>query len=210
MFDLALRQTKEQGLQSICPIIPAFVQPTHITLVAFLFGLLSCISAAFSHYTLALPAWLLNRVLDGLDGSVARNRNNPTEVGGFVDLLCDFVIYSLLPISVGYGEDRCRAAVDWHAIACLEASFHLNNSVLLYVAAVEGKRRGHETHDELTSLAMRPALVEGLESGVLFTLMLAYPGYFETVAWGMAGAVSVGILQRVWYVVPVLGRLESR
>lgn len=219
MFDLALRHVKEQTFQSVCRSMPAFIQPTHLTLLAFLSGLMSCRAAASASTgapnILSLAAWLLNRLLDSLDGSLARARKKPTELGGFLDLLGDFIIYSLVPIAVGYGEDTRRggfAEVDWRAVAFLEASFHINNFVLCYVAAIEGKVKGRSAvvHSELTSIVMRPALVEGLESGLLFTLMLAFPGWLETLAWGMGMTVSLGVLQRVWYVVPVLARLDGR
>ncbi len=85
----------------------------------------------------------------------------------------------------------------WLAIAVVEASFHVNNFVLFYVGAVLEKRKagmvvgaggkdGAKDGDgkeakakvmvkELTSVAMRPALVEGVESGIMFTVMLAWP-----------------------------------
>jgi hypothetical protein len=139
------------------------------------------------------------------------------EVGGFLDLLCDFIIYSLIPPAVAYGEDRCRSGtpgmppVDWRSVAYLEATFHINNFVLFYVAAVAAKvdsEHGKQKSAELTSLAMRPALIEGFESGIMFTVMLAFPSYIESVAWVMGCTVIAGIVQRLLYVIPVLGKLD--
>lgn len=204
MLDLLLRPIKEDLLRPFCVFIPSFVTPTHMTMLAFGFGLLSCFLAAFyEHRQFALLMWVLNRLLDSLDGSVARYRGTVSERGAFLDLLCDFIVYSLIPISVTYGNSR-QNPTDWMIIALLEASFHINNFVLLYVAAIS-----NEIRDQLTSLVMRPALVEGFESGILFTLMLAFPSYTRIFASTMTAAVSVGIWERVVYLMAELGRIDE-
>jgi len=53
---------------------------------------------------------------------------------------------------------------------------------------------------------MRPALIEGMESALLFTTMLALPSQVRILSWTMVGLVCVGIMQRTIWVVGVLGR----
>jgi len=36
--------------------------------------------------------WILNRILDGMDGMVARKRNISTKFGGYLDILVDFTV----------------------------------------------------------------------------------------------------------------------
>lgn len=119
MLDHALRSTKESILRPVCCLIPATISPTHLTIAGFFFGLACCFSAIFSsgsittyRVTLMLLLWFLNRLLDSLDGSLARLRGAALELGGFLDLLCDFVIYSLIPPAVAFGEDRCRSTAN--------------------------------------------------------------------------------------------------
>jgi len=134
-------------------------------------------------------------------------RSTATALGGFLDLLGDFIIYSLIPPMLAYGQERTGAgtAVDWRAIAILEATFHINNFVLFYISAIIAA----ESDDELTSVSMRPALIEGLESGLLFTAMFIWPRYLRVLCWGMSAAVTVGIAQRVYFVIPALSRLDQ-
>jgi hypothetical protein len=61
------------------------------------------------------------------------------------------------------------------ALTLLEASFHVNNFVLFYSAAVAANRKDIE----LTSVTMRPALIEGFESGLIFTPMLVWPRAYQ-------------------------------
>ncbi|KAI4098449.1 MAG: hypothetical protein LQ339_006420 [Xanthoria mediterranea] len=212
MFDLPLRPLKDLLFTPLCPHIPPSLKPHHITLLAFLSGLLSTLLIFLSHTNtrLALLFWALNRALDCLDGTLARHRGTASDLGGFLDLWCDFIVYSILPIAVAAGAADSQAdAGRWVAVAVLEASFHVNNFVLFYVAALVEKARAkgergsgsdsRRRREELTSVSMRPALVEGLESALLFTAMLGYPSAIEGLSWTMAALVVVGIGQRtVW------------
>ena len=230
MFDLPLRPLKDTLFTPLCPYIPPSLKPIHITLLAFLSGLLSTFLISLSHTNspLALLFWALNRGLDCLDGTLARHRGTASDLGGFLDLWCDFIVYSFLPIAVAAGAEAGAAGARvWMAVAVLEASFHVNNFVLFYVAALvekagkgeeeegegegvkgesgkSGKGRRRRRREELTSVSMRPALVEGLESALLFTAMLGYPSAIEGLSWTMAGLVAVGIGQRTVWVIKAL------
>ena len=247
MFDLPLRPLKDTLFTPLCAYIPFSIKPLHITLLAFISGLISCYILAFSsptslqpstslyqpkhaNTTLPLLFWLLNRALDCLDGALARHRGTVSELGGFLDLLGDFIVYSLLPIAIAYGSSVGGEGI-WLAVAILEATFHVNNFVLFYVAALVekagaelkgqkadsygkredgGKGEDGEKGDkerrrkELTSVSMRPAVIEGFESGVIFTLMVMFPRWIEWLNWMMAGLVAVGIGQRTVWVVRAL------
>ncbi|KAI9696215.1 MAG: hypothetical protein M1836_005768 [Candelina mexicana] len=211
MYDISLRRLKDRIATPICHLIPQPITPNILTLLAFILGLLCCFTAAFSTppsplRNWPLIFWLLNRIFDGLDGSLARERNSASELGGFLDLLSDFIIYSLLPIAIAHGQSVLTPfLVDWRAVAVLEASFHVNNFVLFYIAAVAAKR----DEEELTSVTMRPALVEGFESGLLFTAMLVWPQYISVWSWFMSAAVAVGTVQRVTFLLPVLSGLKQ-
>ncbi|KAL8724241.1 MAG: hypothetical protein Q9166_008058 [cf. Caloplaca sp. 2 TL-2023] len=165
---------------------------------------MSCIFATKQEVGLSLAFWALNRLLDSLDGALARHRKIASDLGGFLDLLGDFIVYSLLPIATTKGYDDTSAT--WRAVAILEATFHVNNFILFYVAAVAEKSQAKSAKEskELTSLMMRPALIEGLESAMIFTLMLAFPTSICTLSWTMAVLVSVGIVQRTFWVVRAL------
>ncbi|KAI4113246.1 MAG: hypothetical protein LQ345_005730 [Seirophora villosa] len=214
MFDITLRPLKDGLFDPCCKYIPAFVTPSQVTGLAFICGLLSCYSISVTHDNNkpALVFWTLNRSLDCLDGALARHRGTASDLGGFLDLLGDFIIYSLLPIAIAQGFEAAASHV-WIAVAILEATFHVNNFILFYVAAIAEKlSKVEEKGDaskgktkELTSVMMRPALMEGMESGLLFTAMLVYPSKVQALSWTMAGLVTVGILQRTLWVVKALG-----
>jgi phosphatidylglycerophosphate synthase len=198
MLDIRLRPLKDRLFDSITPQIPQSITPLQITLVGFIWGLLACIFTVLGSPTVSVGFWILNRAFDCLDGSLARHRRQASDLGGFLDLLADFVIYSAIPIACVLAPGRSSTS-RWFGVAVLEASFHVNNFVLFYAAAVVEKRKAHgggKEVNELTSLAMRPALIEGTESAIFFTLMLMVPALIAGLSWSMAILVCVGVVQR--------------
>ena len=204
MFDIQLRSLKDRVFDPCCRIVPPSITPLQVTAAAFICGLISCYSASHNLKVSSLAFWCLNRMLDCLDGALARHRKKASDLGGFLDLLGDFVVYSLLPIAIAAGQTGSSRL--WAAVAVLEATFHVNNFILFYVAAVSEKNqrmKGAKTQ-ELTTVMMRPALIEGAESALLFTTMLVFPNYLEGLCWLMAGLVTVGIVQRTAWVTAAL------
>ena len=213
MFDIQLRPLKDRIFDPICKTIPQSITPLQITFLAFISGVISCIAAASGSPMYATIFWILNRSLDCLDGAVARQRNQSSDLGGFLDLLSDFIIYSAIPICCTLGSASALSTSNlqkqWLAVAIVESTFHINNFILFFVAALTEKTKNvkeSRVTKELTSVSMRPALVEGAESGAFFTLMLAMPGYTEVLCWLLSCGVAIGIVQRVVWVV---GALES-
>ncbi|KAL9640450.1 MAG: hypothetical protein Q9164_000269 [Protoblastenia rupestris] len=206
MFDIHLRSVKDRIFDPACSYVPQSVTPLQVTFTAFLSGLLSCYFASQKRVPLSLLFWFLNRMLDCLDGALARQRKSASDLGGFLDLLGDFIVYSSIPLAIAAGSND--SAPCWKAVASLEATFHINNFILFYIAAVAEKKQAKEPSQsktkELTSIMMRPALIEGMESGVLFTAMLAFPLFITLWCWLMAGLVGVGIVQRSMWVIEAL------
>ena len=209
MFDITLRRWKDTVISPVVALVPSQITPGHVTAAAFVCGLIACALAASEPGSLSAVAfWAVNRLLDCIDGALARKRGCATELGGFLDILNDFVVYSLLPIGVAHGQDRLslQEQIYWPAVAWLEASFHVNNFILFYIAAVAGGRQP----EELTSVSMQPALIEGFEARLLFTAMLIWPSYSGVLSWAMAAGVAVRCAQRVSRLVPALRKLNSK
>src|SRR5438128_2466623 len=67
------------------------------TLAGLAVGLLTVPLLAGAHYNAALVIVLINRLLDGLDGAIAR-QGKSTPFGGYLDIVCDMVFYAALPL----------------------------------------------------------------------------------------------------------------
>jgi phosphatidylglycerophosphate synthase len=172
--------------------VPERITPIAITMAGLVVGLGAAVTAGMGLFWIAVGLWLLNRLLDGIDGTLARLRGRQTDFGGYVDLLADFVVYAAIPIGVAAHLGTIAA---WIAASALLATFYVNTISWSFLSAVLA-RRGREGSAH-TSIAMPGGLVEGAETVVLFTLILAMPGLALALMWIMAGAVALTALQRL-------------
>jgi len=174
------------------------IAPGAITAAGLAVGVAACVAAALAAWTAALVLWLLNRGLDGLDGAVARRRG-PTDLGGMLDFLADFVVYGGFVVGVAIAIPGAR-------IACtvLLAAYLLNNVALLSFAALVEKRR--LPYGDERSLRFTAGLTEGTETIVAYAAICVVPAHAATIVWVFAGMVLFTVGQRVDLARRVLSR----
>ncbi len=145
----------------------------------------------------SVAAWLVGRLLDGIDGAVARSTGRQSDLGGLLDFLGDSIAYAIVPIGIAAGVDD-RAT--WIATAVVIATFYVNAVSLGYTAALLEKRAlGASQRGEPTSATLPRGLVEGTETIVVFTLALALPDSADVIWTVMAIAVALTIVERtIW------------
>lgn len=195
VLDRRLRHRKEVLLGPLAGRLSGTVSPIALTVLAFVVTLGAAGAAWAGLPALAVAAWLLGRVVDGLDGAVARASRRSSDLGGYLDVVLDTVGYALVPLGVALWLDT-RAG--WIALGLMLAAFYANAVSWAYLSAVLEKRaRGADREGELTSVTMPPALVEGTETIVVFAVFLAVPRWAPAVFSAMAVATSVGVVQRV-------------
>ncbi len=195
MIDGVLRRPAERALAPVARSIPHQLPPAALTLAGLVLGLGAAVAVGLGFHWIAVGLWLANRVLDGLDGAVARMRGRQTDFGGYIDLLADFAVYAAIPIGVAADSGSSNG---WIAVAVLLATFYLNAISWSFLSAVLARRGADGPQDtRRTTLAMPPGLVEGAETLVLFTLMLAFPSWAIGLCWLMAGGVLISVLQRL-------------
>ena len=178
-----------------------------MTLAGLGIGLAAALAAALDAFPAALALWLLNRVLDGLDGEVARRLGRADDRGGYLDLLVDLTVYAAVPIGAAIGTAGLPGAAGtlesawiWPLVAALLATYYVNLGSYAFLGALMEKRgRGAAARGEATSLVMPAGLVEGFETVVLVSAMLAFPALLPL--WLGLTAVLVGITagQRAWW-----------
>lgn len=174
----------------------AGVRPLALTGTAWLAGVGACIAAGAGAWHLALVLWLANRVLDGLDGAVAR-AVGVTERGGFLDLMADFSIYAGFVVGVA-------VAVPSAQLACLVllSTYYVSGAAFLALSSLLERRR-HRFGDE-RSLRFVGGLAEGTETAIAYVLFTVFPQQAATIAWVFAAAVAVTAVQRIFFGVRVL------
>lgn len=147
----------------------------------------------------ALTLLALNRLLDGLDGAVARAKPrsaSASNLGGYLDIVADYVFYAGVPFGFALAAPTDNAL----AAAALLASFLLTcSSFLAYaaLAAKQGTEAGHEPAELRKSFFYSRGLMEGTETIAFFVAMILWPAHFAVLAWIFAALCLVTALQRV-------------
>ena len=87
-------------------------------------GLLAVPALAHGRYDLALLAIVLNRLVDGLDGAIAR-QGRATPFGGYLDIMCDMAFYAAIPLGFALASpaNALWAAMLLASFVCTGASF---------------------------------------------------------------------------------------
>ena len=196
MFDAALRRALAPSLDRAgVALAQRGWRAGSLTMAGLLVGV-GAIGAVLAHQWLwALAAWWVNRVLDGLDGALARRRGT-TELGGFLDVMADFSIYSGMPLVVAVVEPGARLAT-----AVLLTTYYLSGTALLAGSAILD-RKG-VARDE-RSLRLLGGLAEGAETVAAYSVLLAWPSGASVIEWVFAALVGVTAVQRVVRVARVL------
>ena len=175
----------------------AGIGPGVVTGLGLGVGLGCAAAAALAAWPLALGLWLFNRLLDGLDGPLARLRGS-TDLGGMLDFVSDFVVYAGFPLGVAIAIPDSRLA------ACaLLASYLVNNVALLSFSSLV-ERRGLAFGDE-RSLRFTTGLTEGTETIVCYVVVCLVPEHAGSVFWVFAGLVMVTVAQRIALAFRTLG-----
>ena len=195
MFDLLLRVLKDRLLEPLARLLGPRVAPDLVTVLAFVAGLGAGACAWRRAYGAALLLWALNRLLDGLDGTLARVHGRQTDFGGYLDILLDFAVYTAVPTGLALGRPEPGVLA---ACAVLLGSFFVNAASWMYLAAVlERRQAGAAARGELTTVTMPPGLVAGAETVVLYTLFLLFPSRLAALFAIMAALVAVNVVQRL-------------
>jgi phosphatidylglycerophosphate synthase len=139
-----------------------------------------------------LALLLASRLLDGLDGSVAR-LTQPTDAGGFLDIALDFVFYAVIPLAFAVANPATNAL----PAAALLASFIGTGSSFLAFAVMAEKRGLTDTALPGKSFYFLGGLTEATETITVFAAMCIWPEHFAVLAYGFAGLCAVTTGMRV-------------
>lgn len=194
MFDRSIRRVKDAWLH---PLVQLFgdTAPHAVSLTACLIGLIAAWLAWAQCYEWAIPLWLLNRLLDGVDGALARQQGRQSDFGGYVDVLLDFVVYATVPLGVAFSLDNPNNML---SVGVLLATYYVNSASWMYLSALLEKRQnGVFATQEQTSVTMPESIVGGTETVVAYVLFLALPTHFAGLALVFSLLIAVGIAQRL-------------
>ena len=193
MLDRALNDRLQRPLQALARWLAGQgMRADHLTWAGFAVGLLAVPLIASGHPRWALLAMALNRLADGLDGTLAR-LTAPTDRGAFLDITLDFLFYASIPLAFALANPAANGL----AAAVLLFAFMGTASSFLAFAVLAARRGLTSTAYPRKGFYYLGGLTEATETLAVFTLMCLVPAWFVPLALGFAALCALTTATRV-------------
>ncbi|MEI3868180.1 CDP-alcohol phosphatidyltransferase family protein [Microbacterium sp. CCNWLW134] len=201
MLDAALRPRLARPLEALAALLDRpGITPDRLTVAGLVLGLASAVGAAFQLWIPALVLWLVSRVVDGLDGTLARRRaaargqeRGGTHAGGFLDIAADFVVYGATVVGVAIGATAGGAP--WWPFLLVLLAYYINGTAFLAFSSI-AERAGRRI-DDGRSLSFLGGLAEATETIAVHALWLILPFWAAEIAVVWAVIVGLSATQRI-------------
>ena len=175
--------------------------PNQVTLAACALGCVAAWLLASGRGGIAIALWLASRVLDGLDGLLARETGRGSAFGGYLDITLDMLAYGAM--IVGFAVVHPSLTIGW--IAVLLGYILVTTSTLALSSLLEA----HHARAGLTnrSIAFTPGFAEAGETSIVYVLLVLLPTMATFVVWGWVALLAATVVQRTLFARRVLGEL---
>ena len=198
MIDARILPLQQKILLPIAKLLVRLgVHADQITIAGFLVGLIALPLIATENYEWALVFILGNRLLDGLDGPVAR-LTQATDRGAFLDIALDFAFYAVIPLAFAFANSSANAL----AAAVLLTAFIGTGSSFLAFSLMAQKRKLQSQIFPNKGLYYLGGVTEGAETIAIFVAFCLWPDLFDILAYSFAFACLLTTLSRWlqgWY-----------
>jgi phosphatidylglycerophosphate synthase len=192
MFDARLRRFVDPPLNASARWLAASrISANALTIAGAFVGIGAAIAISQQQFAVALLLVIANRIVDGLDGAVARV-NGPTEFGGYLDTLADFLFYVSVPVAFGFANNANQLPA-----LLLVASFTLTAVSFLGFAAIAARQGASDSAHGPKAFIYSTGLMEGGETIGFFILFCLFPQHFPMLALAFAALCVVTVIQRV-------------
>ena len=193
MLDAPLRKLVTPLLKMIGSWSVALpVSANQFTWGGFAVGMLGCVAIAFGFYIIGLVFIVANRLIDVIDGSVARQKGI-TDYGGYIDIVLDFFFYSAVPCAFAFASpDNALAA------SVLILSFVGTGSSFLTFAIICAKRKIDTNERGKKSFYYLGGLMESTETTIFFVAFCLFPAYFSVLAYIFAAICLLTFAMRLY------------
>ena len=191
MFDAKLRPLIDPPLNRLgSALARRAVTANAITFLGLALGLAGAAAISGGYFGAGLGLILANRLLDGLDGAVAR-ANGPTVLGGYFDIVADFAFYVSVPLGFGLVD-----SANTQAALVLVASFVLTGVSFLAYAVIAAERGARTDAHGRKSFFYSTGLAEGGETIAVFIAFALFPAWFVPLAYAYAALCVLTVFQR--------------
>ena len=194
MVDRWANRVLHPTMDDIANFVPHQISANSITFIGFVIGLLAVPLLWLKLYNVALVLILVNRFFDGLDGAVAR-RNGVTNLGGYLDITCDFIFYSAVIVGFALANPENNSLT---ATFLIFSFIGTGTSFLASAVIAESHGISSEEHGKKAFFYLG-GMTEGTETIIFYIIICLFPEHFPILAVVFGGLC--------W--IPVAGRFGS-
>lgn len=165
------------------------LHPNHITIIGFIFALISVILLIKGFDLLAILVWWVGRLFDGTDGIYARETNQSSHFGSYLDIVADMAAYScfVVGLSLRYPE----FSIYWIIVVCM---YVLAITSALTLGSLENELKLPKQDNR--KLRIATGLTEGGETGIAYTIFLLLPSWLNFTLLIWIGALIINFILR--------------
>lgn len=193
MLDRFLNAALTRPLQRMASGLVALgLRANQMTWAGFVMGLTAIPLIVLGHADWALLSIGLNRLADGLDGTMAR-LTRPTDLGAFLDISLDFLFYASIPLAFVLADPASNGL----AGSVLIYSFIGTGCTFLAFAVLAAKRGTTSTTYPAKGFYYLGGLTESTETIAVFVLMCLVPAWFGPLAFGFAALCALTTVTRI-------------
>ena len=167
------------------------VGPNTVTLFGLFLSFISFFLIMNFNYKFALIFFIAGRLMDGIDGALA-NKTAKSDFGGFLDIVCDFITYSIIPLGF-------ILSIESNSFfgSILLSTFFGTGSTFLAIAIFE--KNSEITKQYNKSFYHVGGLIGGFITVVFLSLMLIFPNNFNFIAIIFSILCILGTIERIYY-----------
>ena len=172
------------------------VNANYVSLFGLILSFLSFYLILKDLNIIALFLFLLGRILDGIDGIIA-NKTKITEFGGFIDIVFDFISYSLVPLAFIL-KDNSNAIFG----SILLATFFGTSSTFFGIAIFEKNKFIKKNHEK--SFFHVGGFMGGTVTIFFLSLMFLFTEKFNLIALTFSILCIISTIERIFYAYIIL------
>ena len=135
---------------------------------------------------------LINRLLDGVDGALAR-LTEENKFGGFFDITSDITFYSLVPMGFALYSPAENAIPTLFILVsfCINSSSFLARAIIVERYSLNADKRGK-------GFFYSKGIVEGFETTIFFLLICIFPSHYAVFAYAFSFLTILTHVSRVF------------
>ena len=166
------------------------VTPNQVTVVACALGCAAGGLVAWGAPWSGVGLWLVSRLLDGIDGILARETGRTSPFGGYLDITLDMLAYSVM--LGGFWLLHPEAGWAWPAI--LLGYLLVTTSTLALSSVLEQRQVALRGADR--TFKFTPGLAEAGETSAVYVLFALFPFWISPIAWIWSAMCAATVVQR--------------